>query len=57
MQPKHQISVNGRFVHIIQKLLMSFSESRRAFAFSEVIEELLTVAKNQQGLCVMKKLV
>jgi len=37
--------------------MVSFQESKRAFIIDEVFEHFIELAKNTNGLCVVKKLV
>ena len=43
---------------MVQKVLCTFSdESKRQFIFNEVFNNFMLVAKNTNGICVVKKLI
>ena len=42
---------------MVQKVLSSFEESKRAFVFDEVFDRFIDLAMNTNGLCVIKKIV
>jgi hypothetical protein len=42
---------------VVQKVLASFPESKRGPIFEEVSSQFIELAKNTNGLCVVKKLV
>ena len=42
---------------MIEKIIMTFSEERRHYIFEEICNNFDQLAKDKQGLCVMKKLI
>ena len=43
--------------HVVQKVMSTFEEPKRQFIFDEVFDQFIDLAKNTNGLCVIKKLV
>ena len=52
-----RLSKDSQGTHVIQKVLSCFEEQKRAFIFEEVFDDFIELAKNNNGLCVIKKLV
>jgi len=42
---------------VVQKVLGSFSDQRRDFIYEEVYDQFIDLAKDSNGLCVVKKIV
>lgn len=42
---------------MVQKVLGSFSDQRRDFIYEEVYDQFIDLAKDSNGLCVVKKIV
>lgn len=42
---------------MVKKVLSTFKDSRRDFIFEEVYNSFIDVAKNANGLCVVKELI
>lgn len=51
------LSKNAQGTHVVQKVMGSFSEGKRAFIFKEVFDQFIDLAKDTNGLCVVKKIV
>lgn len=51
------LSMDAQGTHVVQKVLSSFLESRREFIFEEIYDKFLDLSMNNNGLCVVKKLV
>ena len=43
--------------HMIEKIIMQFSEDRRQYIFEEILKNFHRLATDKQGLCVMKRLI
>ena len=43
--------------HVVQKVLSSFEEGKRVFIFNEVYDNFIELSMDNNGLCVVKKLV
>lgn len=43
--------------HVIEKIIMTFTEEKRHYIFEEICRNFDKLAKDKQGLCVMKKLI
>lgn len=52
-----KLAIDQQGTHIIQKVITSFVEHNRQFAFDEITEAFKSVSKTSHGLCVIKKLV
>ena len=42
---------------MIEKIIMNFNEENRLYIFEHIFNHFDTLAKDKQGLCVMKKLI
>lgn len=51
------LSKDAQGNHVVKKVLSTFKDSRRDFIFEEVYEALIDLAKNSNGICVVKELI
>ena len=51
------IAMNNQGEHMLQKIITTFSEDRRAYIFDEIMKNFKLLATDKQGLCVMKRLI
>lgn len=51
------LAKDSQGTHVVQRLMQTLEEEKRQFIFDEIFHEFIDLAKNTNGLCVIKKLV